>query len=88
MKRTDTRGIKRSKQTRFDGSVSQKYLSLSLKRQKQEAGLSAEIQVPTSLKTAFYDFKTAFISTLIFKDYNIRQNKPTCLNRVIFLLYF
>jgi hypothetical protein len=34
MKRTDTRGIKRSKQTRFDGSLSQKYLSLSLKKTK------------------------------------------------------
>jgi hypothetical protein len=49
-----------------------KYLKFITKKTKTKAGVVCEMQakVPTSLKTAFYDLKTAFLSSLIFSNCN------------------
>jgi hypothetical protein len=51
-----------------------KYLNFITKKTKTKAGVVSELQakVPTFLKTAIYDLRNIFLSTSIFKDYNLK----------------
>ncbi len=77
MKRVNTRGIKQANKHVLMAALTynlKKYLKFITKKTKTKAGVVAEIQtkVPTSLKTAFYDLKNAFLNTLFLKNYNLK----------------
>jgi transposase len=81
MKRVNARGIKQANKHVLMAALTynlKKYLKFITKKTKAKAGVVGEMQakVPTSLKTAFYDFKIRFLRTLFFKNqnYNLKIN--------------
>lgn len=77
MKRVNTRGIKQANKHVLMAALTynlKKYMKFITKKAKTKAGVVNELQakLPTFLKTAFYDLKNMFLSTSIFKDYNLK----------------
>uniref|UniRef100_UPI001FAEE093 transposase n=1 Tax=Flavobacterium alvei TaxID=2080416 RepID=UPI001FAEE093 len=77
MKRVNTRRIKQANKHVLMAALTynlKKYLKFITKKTKTKAGVVSEMQakVPTSQKTAFNDLKYLFLSTLFFKNYNIK----------------
>ena len=76
MKRVNTRGIKQANKHVLMAALTynlKKYLKFITKKTKTKAGVVCEMQakVPTSLKTAFYNLKIAFLSTSFFTNRNL-----------------
>jgi hypothetical protein len=75
MKRVNTRGIKQANKHVLMAALTynlKKYLKFITKKVKTKAGVACELQVkvPTSLKTAFYDLKSLFLSIINFTVLN------------------
>ena len=75
MKRVNMRGIKNANKHVLMAALTynlKKYLKFITKKTKTKAGVVCAIEgkVQTSLKTAFYDLKRWFLSTLFFTNYN------------------
>jgi hypothetical protein len=76
MKRVNTRGIKQANKHVLMAALTynlKKYLKFITKKTKTKAGIVCEIQTKrvTSLKTAFYDLKSLFLSTSFFTNHNV-----------------
>ncbi len=75
MKRVNTRGIKQANKHVLMAALTynlKKYLKFITKKVKTKAGVASEIQAKaaTSLKTAFYDLKSLFLSISFFTKFN------------------
>nr|WP_317129310.1 transposase [Flavobacterium restrictum] len=77
MKRVNTRGIKQANKHVLMAALTynlKKYFKFITRKVKTKAGVVGEIQTkaPTFLKTVFYDLKNLFLSTLFFKNHNLK----------------
>jgi hypothetical protein len=82
MKRVNTRGIKQANKHVLMAALTynlKKYLKFITRKPKSQAGVVCKIQtkVPTSLKMAFYDLKSLFLTTTFLINTNIiLKNNP------------
>ena len=81
MKRVNTRGIQQANKHVLMAALTynlKKYLKFITRKPITQAGVIATIRgkIQTSLKTTFYDFKSSFLSLIIFKNHNVNlKNK-------------